>query len=174
MIIENLCFIGALIAFFLLMLFHAIRAIKKEGKKGNEIVAYCTVLFLPTFVPWLPFAVILNSNVGNDIQDKVGALLFAISVVSFVMSCIIIKTMRDDGDKYNIQDIAFMTCGLPLLFAGVIGGIITLFMWNITIGIIIIGLLVLISIRKYLLGICGVILGLILTIALIKFIWRIV
>ncbi|GAA4667917.1 hypothetical protein GCM10023262_16430 [Bartonella pachyuromydis] len=90
------------------------------------------------------------------------------------MSCIMIKTMHENGLQENIKDIALLTCGVPLLLCGVIGGIIALFMWNITIGIIIIGLSVLIYIRKYLLGICGVILGLILTIALIKFIWRIV
>ncbi|WP_375677605.1 hypothetical protein [Bartonella sp. AS69XJJH] len=172
MITENLCFIGALIAFFLLMLFYAIRAFKKQGK---EIVAYCTVLFLPTFVPFLPLVITFNSNlVGNDLQDKVAALLLAMSLTSFGISCWIIKMMREDGEQFNIKDIAFMTCGMPLLFGGIVGGIIALFMWNITIGIIIIGLSVLIYIRKYLLGICGVILGLILTIALIKFIWRIV
>ncbi len=36
MIIENLCFIGVLIALFLLMLFNAIHAIKKQEKKGKK------------------------------------------------------------------------------------------------------------------------------------------
>ncbi|WP_375627049.1 MULTISPECIES: hypothetical protein [unclassified Bartonella] len=180
MIIENLCFIGVLIALFLLMLFNAIHAIKKAGKKGKEIVAYCTVLFLPTFVPWIPTLIIFNSNlIGNDLQEKVAALLLAISAVSFIISCIMIKTIREDGLQDNIKDIALITCGIPLLICGFIGGIIALFMWNITIGIIILGLLVLIGIGikeslRVILGIIGVILGLILTIALIKFIWKIV
>ncbi|MBX4336024.1 hypothetical protein [Bartonella raoultii] len=171
--LESLC-IGVLITFFLLMLCQAIYALKKAKKQRKEIVAYCAVLFLPMFVPWLPLIIIFNSNLESDLQDKVGALFLAISGVSLCMTCLIIKSLREDGLQSNIADIAFMTCGVPLLICGLIGGIIALFMWNITIGIIIIGLLVLISIREYLLGICGVILGLILTIALIKFIWRIV
>ncbi|USP03365.1 hypothetical protein [Bartonella taylorii] len=176
MITETLCSIGACIAVVLIMLFNAVLVIKKAGKKGKEIVAYCIVLFTPTFVPWLPVAMIYN-YIESDLLEKVIMISLVISFVNFVFLCVTINSMREDGLPDNIKDIALFTFGIPLLICGFIGGIIALFMWNITIGIIILGLLILIGIKEHLgaiFGIIGVILGVILMIALIKFIWRIV
>ncbi|MET3560916.1 hypothetical protein ABID39_001632 [Bartonella japonica] len=176
MITETLFFIGAYIAVFLIMLFNAVLVIKKAGKKGKEIVAYCVVLFTPTFVPWLPVAMIYN-YIENDLVEKVIGISLAISFVSFISLCMTINSMREDGVPNDIKDIAFITFGIPALICAFIGAIIALFMWNITIGVIIIGLLIFISITKYF-GVIFVIiieiLWLVLMIALIKFIWKIV
>ncbi|MET3560893.1 hypothetical protein ABID39_001609 [Bartonella japonica] len=170
---DGLWFVGFLIAFLLIVLFQTIRALKKQGKE-KEIVAYCTALFLPMFVPWIPLSIIFIVGSDSTLVEIVACILLAISMISLGVSVWIMTAMRDDGEEFDIISIVFMNCLIPIAGCVFIGAIIlsltTLYMWDTTIGTIVIGLLVLIVILIRIKEYLGIIFWLILIIALIKFI----